>query len=127
MQKVLIAMLLVLLGVWFLAMVYHHGAGTSHMMAGGMMGGGMMGGGMIGKRPQGVKNQTLPDQQSEGAQLVRKYCAQCHALPSPAAHTAQDWPGIIERMKQHMLDQKKNLPDKGQLKVIIDYLQGHAR
>ena len=30
-------------------------------------------------------------------------CSQCHALPDPARHTAREWPGVVERMKRHMM------------------------
>jgi hypothetical protein len=29
---------------------------------------------------------------------MASYCAQCHALPTPVAHSATDWPGVVRRM-----------------------------
>jgi cytochrome c5 len=40
----------------------------------------------------------LPEAGSNRAQLVAKYCAQCHALPAPTAHSATDWPSVARRM-----------------------------
>lgn len=48
--------------------------------------------------PPGVAPADLPDPGSQGAQLVAKYCAQCHNLPAPSMHSATDWPGVIRRM-----------------------------
>lgn len=29
-------------------------------------------------------------------------CSQCHALPDPQRHTADEWPEVVARMKQHL-------------------------
>jgi cytochrome c5 len=57
---------------------------------------------MSGVVPSGIEPGDLPDSSSEGAKLVVKYCAQCHDLPSPLMHTANEWPGITERMFNRM-------------------------
>lgn len=41
---------------------------------------------------------ALPAPGSTGAKLMASYCTQCHNLPSPAMHSRDDWPTIIERM-----------------------------
>src|ERR1051325_9633303 len=46
--------------------------------------------------------EQLPERRSPGAQLVVRYCVQCHNLPNPAMHNAARWPGIVERMVQRM-------------------------
>lgn len=48
--------------------------------------------------PPGVTPKDLPEPASRGAQLVVKYCAQCHSLPTPTAHSATDWPSVARRM-----------------------------
>lgn len=48
--------------------------------------------------PEGFSPADLPDANSVGAGLVAKYCVQCHALPTPAAHSATDWPRVTRRM-----------------------------
>ena len=95
-------------------------------MGGGMMGGGM-GGGMMGQTPEKNGNQPLPDQQSKQEKLYQHYCSQCHALPSPRVHTAQEWPSVVARMKQTMATQGKELPDNEQLEEILGYLQRYAK
>jgi hypothetical protein len=116
-----IAILLALAGLsFFLEGCDRPGSG------GHMMGSGMMGGGMMGQMPSDNTNQTLPEQQSEGAQLLQRYCGQCHVPPAPAAHAAPEWPQVVNRMKQHMVTQGKALPDSKQLQEITDYLQRHA-
>jgi hypothetical protein len=97
------------------------GGSGGHMMSGGMMGGGMMG-----QMPTGNSGQPVPEQQSKAAQSYQHYCAQCHALPATTAHTAHEWPGVVGRMREHMLSQNKTVPDNEELGQIIDYLQRHA-
>jgi cytochrome c5 len=48
--------------------------------------------------PPGVTPADLPEPNSKGAQLMGQYCAQCHNLPTPAMHSATDWPSIVRRM-----------------------------
>jgi cytochrome c5 len=48
--------------------------------------------------PPGVAAGDLPDPSSQGAQLLIRYCSQCHFLPSPTAHSATDWPSVARRM-----------------------------
>ena len=48
--------------------------------------------------PPGTAAESLPEPTSAGATILRKYCTQCHALPSPAMHGPVDWPGVARRM-----------------------------
>jgi hypothetical protein len=48
--------------------------------------------------PPGLAPGDLPDPTSREASLVVKYCTQCHALPTPTAHSATDWPSVARRM-----------------------------
>jgi hypothetical protein len=48
--------------------------------------------------PAGLASGDLPDPASRDAQLVITYCGQCHALPTPMAHSATDWPSVARRM-----------------------------
>ncbi len=86
------------------------------MMGPGMGMNGMMGGRMMnreqmkammkrmmpGMPPPGIKAEDLPDSASRGAQLMNYYCTQCHDLPSPAMHTAEEWPIVAGRMFARM-------------------------
>lgn len=95
---------------------------SGHMMTGGMMGGGMMG-----QPPSANSSKQLPDRKSKGARLVSRYCGQCHAPPAPSAHSAAEWPRVVERMKGHMTTQGKSVPDPKEMGLIIDYLRDHAQ
>lgn len=66
---------------------------------GGMMR--MMGeGGM--ELPDGVPAGELPEPDSRGAELVETFCGQCHGVPSPRRHSAEDWEATARRMFRRM-------------------------
>ncbi|MFQ5536012.1 MAG: c-type cytochrome [Gemmatimonadota bacterium] len=52
--------------------------------------------------PVGVAADALPDPDSEGARLTARYCSQCHGIPSPGMHSAQEWPATVRRMAMRM-------------------------
>lgn len=72
------------------------GATMPHRMRGMMHG---MGGGQL---PPAVEPQRLPDPDGSGAALLRRYCAQCHNLPSPTMYTTEGWAAIYPRMIDRM-------------------------
>lgn len=80
--------------------------------------------------PPGVAAAELPDPNSQGAQLLATYCAQCHALPVPSMHSATDWPGVIRRMWLRMdwlpADMGIAVPSPEERVVLLDYLNQHA-
>src|SRR6266511_4527675 len=72
--------------------------------------------------PEGVAPGDLPEPDSRGAQLVAKFCAQCHALPAPTQHSATDWPSVVRRMWLRM----EWLPDSLGVQVPADAEIGRA-
>jgi mono/diheme cytochrome c family protein len=80
--------------------------------------------------PEGIAPGDLPDPRSRGAQLVVAYCAQCHALPTPLAHSATDWPGVVRRMWLRMEWLPESLrvlvPTPPERYEILRYLTGNA-
>ena len=89
--------------------------------------------------PPTFERRQLPDPRSRGAQLVVRYCVQCHNLPNPAMHDAKRWPSVVERMVVRMRG-KGNLgalmtemmanveaPDPAEQRVLLDYLTRHAQ
>lgn len=53
-------------------------------------------------------------------------CAQCHALPDPRQHTAEQWPAVVARMKSHEAVMGKVVPDAEKTGEIIKFLQQNA-
>ena len=85
-----------------------------------MMSNGMMGRGMMDMQAPAAEEQkellaylqrnalrpasmeTLGPPGTPGLALFQKTCSQCHALPDPGLHTADEWPGVVERMRKNM-------------------------
>ncbi|BDZ72316.1 MULTISPECIES: SHOCT domain-containing protein [Methylophaga] len=91
--------------------------------------GGMKGGMM----PNASGTVELPELNSAGARLIKQYCMQCHASPTPKQHTAPAWPTIVARMNTRMQWMSSNnkamnikAPTENELRTITAYLQKHA-
>jgi cytochrome c5 len=80
--------------------------------------------------PDWIGPGDLPQPNSRGARLVVAYCRQCHALPTPRAHGAADWPVVVRRMWLRM----EGLPESLRVEVpslsdrtdIFEYLTANA-
>lgn len=102
----------------------------------------MMQGMMSGRLPPGIKPGDLPEPASSGAKALVRYCIQCHNLPSPAMHSAEEWPAVEARMFSRMemmagmrgkmggMMMRETIdiqaPSKEEEVTILAYLQQHA-
>ena len=85
--------------------------------------------------PPGIDPDLLPEPQSQGALLLARYCSQCHNLPGPGTHTADEWPAVVDRMNLRMqmmsgpdmMGMMVESPDESELRAILRYLQEHAQ
>ena len=89
--------------------------------------------------PPTFDTRDLPEPQSAGAALVRRYCVQCHNLPNPAMHNAAKWPGIVQRMVQRMHGRGNlgslmsdmmagvSAPTDEETRTLVVYLRRHAQ
>ena len=73
-----------------------------------------------------VTKENIPETDSKGAALFSGKCNRCHALPDPAQHTATEWPAIVSRMRQHLIQYKMNDLTDEQAKAISAYLEKNA-
>jgi cytochrome c5 len=48
--------------------------------------------------PPPIKPASLPEANSQGAQLYQKFCTRCHGLFSAKMHTAKEWPIVTADM-----------------------------
>jgi cytochrome c5 len=97
---------------------------------------------MSGRLPPGISPKDLPEPDSPGARLLVRYCSQCHNLPGPAMHTAEEWPFVEARMtsRMEMMAGMKGMmggmmrsgmmdipaPTIQEQKRLLTYLQRHA-
>jgi hypothetical protein len=75
-----------------------------------------------------------PEVNSPAGESFRLACGQCHALPDPRRHTAEEWPAVVARMQKNMkwmnrVVGSKPIPGEPQLKTedINAFLMRHAR
>ena len=121
-------------------------SGMMQMMGGGMMDQDrmkeMMQEMMSGRLPPGLPPEDLPEPDSPGAKLLNRYCTQCHNLPSPLMHTAEEWPEVEGRMigRMEMMSGMKGMmqgmmgrgmmdmqaPAAEEQKALLAYLQRNA-
>ena len=80
--------------------------------------------------PSGFAAESLPARDSMGARILVQYCVQCHALPSPAMHAANDWPVVLRRMWMRIDMMHGELgatvPEAAARVQLTNYLTGHA-
>ncbi len=87
---------------------------------------------VVGFFPQGFTPENLPEPESRGAKALGLYCVQCHELPIPSMHTAQEWEAILARMRGHMDDRSGGLivrllrPSEQEEGALAEYLSSHA-
>lgn len=89
--------------------------------------------------PPAVEPRQVPEPDSKGAELLGKYCVQCHYLPSAHMHSPQSWPAIVERMNWRMqgkgnmgtlmkdMMEDVKAPTEDELRVLIAYLKKHGQ
>src|SRR5690348_4254873 len=89
--------------------------------------------------PRAIEPPDLPEPQSSGAVLTRRYCVQCHNLPSPAMHTAERWGPLVERMVWRMRGNGNmgslmkdmmahvRAPTDAEVQTLTRYLQKHGQ
>jgi len=88
---------------------------------------------MWGGGPGGQEAAPLPAPDSRGAQLVSRYCTQCHAKPSPKLHTASEWEAVTSRMETNMQNFRKGnwsgveIPSSAEMESILEYMQKFSR
>jgi len=74
-----------------------------------------------------VSANILPEPASEGAQVMKKFCSDCHAPPSPATHTAEEWPNVVYRMQERRRMKAYQMMDEHEHALLLDYLIKFAK
>jgi cytochrome c5 len=69
----------------------------------------------------------LPAPESKGALLFKDTCSQCHSIPDPKLHTAQEWPKVVERMTSNMQAMGRRVITEDEKKEILSYLTAYSR
>ncbi|MES9855414.1 MAG: hypothetical protein ABW166_02260 [Sedimenticola sp.] len=86
------------------------------------------------KLPPGLTPESLPEAHSQGAELVNRYCSQCHNLPAPDRHTTTEWQGVAANMFMLMdlsnrfggLMGRVETMQQQEQEIVLAYLARHA-
>lgn len=85
------------------------------------------------RMPPELAATDLPQPDSPGARLVASHCSQCHNLPGPGHHTADEWNQVVKNMI--MLSEvtarfggrpELMIPEADERTRILTYLKSHA-
>ena len=86
------------------------------------------------RMPPGINPEQLPEPESAGARLLGRYCSQCHGVPGPGIHTADEWPVVVARMNRRMqmmsggrMMMSIEAPDDRELKILMTYLEKNSQ
>jgi len=69
----------------------------------------------------------IPAPQSETALLFADKCGECHAVPHPARHSADEWPHYVALMEQRMAERNIVALSDAQRQSILEYLSEYGR
>ena len=75
-------------------------------------------------RPANVE--ALGPSDAPGLALFRQTCAQCHALPDPTLHTADEWPVVVDRMRKNMRAMGRRVITDPERDEIVGFLATEA-
>lgn len=96
------------------------------MMDGGMANQQQMKDTTRGMQPSGVRPDNVSERDAQGAELLGRYCTQCHELPNPRMHSAEEWPSVVENMQDIMRTRGKSEIADNEKKAITKYLIQHS-
>lgn len=73
---------------------------------------------------RGAQETDLPA--GEGREVFADQCGRCHALPDPGQHTPEEWPAVVERMRENMRQMDVGGMSDGEAEHVVRYLQEAA-
>ena len=80
-----------------------------------------------GGQPGKDANAAQLSKNTDAPPLLRKWCSDCHAPPSPETHQAQEWLNVVARMQMHRSTQGLAPINKQDMDDIVTYLRAHAK
>jgi len=70
---------------------------------------------------------TVPEASDPRAKRFADTCSRCHVLPDPGQHTAEEWPAVVERMRQNMARMRVPPIDDEAAREIVAFLSDASR
>jgi hypothetical protein len=76
---------------------------------------------------QADKKIIVPEPESQGAGIFKKFCSACHAPPRISSHKANEWFNIVDRMQTHRIKKAYNPLSESEKSILVAYLQKHSK
>ena len=73
-----------------------------------------------------ISPNALRSPNSSGALAFRNSCSECHALPNPKLHSAEDWSAVVRKMQSYAKQMGKKEITSQQAKESTSSLASHA-
>lgn len=73
-----------------------------------------------------ISADELPEADLPGAPLFARSCSRCHALPDPGLYRPDEWPAVVERMRENMRAMDVAELSDDDARRIVEYLQATA-
>jgi cytochrome c2 len=74
-----------------------------------------------------ISPESVPSPESEGAALFKDRCSQCHSLPDPSLHKADEWASTVKKMRTYIQTMRKKGVTDEEEKRIVGYLKTYAK
>ncbi len=84
--------------------------------------------------PESYRSEFL-DVNDTRTHLIIRVCVQCHDVPTPKAHTAEEWPAVVKKMLTALKEKRRAdftgqiwiIPTAEEREKIIAYLSENAK
>lgn len=75
---------------------------------------------------QTINVDELQGAETQGGLVFQKTCSECHALPDPEQHPSNEWPAVVNRMRENMKSMGVQLPNQATIDNILKFLQTYS-
>ena len=69
----------------------------------------------------------LPEPDSVGAKLLKKYCANCHGVPQPDIHKKDEWRNVVYRMNTRRIKRALGEIPAPDYDALVLYMETYAQ
>ena len=70
---------------------------------------------------------SLPEPNSAGAKLIKKYCSNCHGAPMPGVHKQNEWRNVVYRMNIRRKKRALGEIPEVDFDAIVFYMEKHSQ
>lgn len=76
---------------------------------------------------QPVTKKALPEPDSVGAKLLKKYCTNCHGAPQPDIHKKDEWRNVVYRMNTRRIKRALGEIPEPDYDALVLYMETYAQ